>query len=227
MPYRVGVAAVRQDIQLLLRQGRRAEARRRLEGLRRLDPDDTGAIVMLAQLDLGERQADQAVARLETALGLDEDDFDVNLNMVNTLLARGRPGDVERALLHADRAIAMRPLDAQARRLKGRALARADRGDEAVVMLKEAHRRNASDPGLLALAGAIEVELGRWTDAIATLTAVLEKDPGDAHALLGLARAHVELGRTDEARAALGRIAPDAPVDRRIVEALRLRIGGG
>ncbi len=155
-----------------LRLGDRAGARRAYETIVQLDPRHADALVLLGRL-LGEdgRHAD-AIAALERAAKAAPEDAEVLASLGQ---AHEAAGDGARALLEYDRALALDAGERTARLQKGLVLARANRIDEAIAVLREGISRNPEDPDLL--------------NNLAWILADRSVDPEEAFALAQRARA--------------------------------------
>ncbi len=120
-----------------LAQGRYAQAAPLYQELHATKPGD-GAILLhwgfcLEQLS----ELDAAVARYREALGMDPDFFEAHVDLAGVLWRVQEPAG---ALVHAQRAVALKPWDAHAVRMLGTALLHLNRCEEA-----ETHLRRALD----------------------------------------------------------------------------------
>lgn len=91
-------------------------------------------------------------------------------------------GDLEDAVAHFDRALALRPEHAEAWAQKGLALARLDRHEEAAVALGEALRLRPGETELWLKRSGCLASLGRHVEALAACDEVLRRRPDDVEA---------------------------------------------
>ncbi len=122
-----------------------------------------------------------------------------------------RAGDVEAAVRMLDGAVAADPEDLGARHTRVQVLLAAERPLDAVEDARELVRRTPGEFGGLALLGRIQLELGRYGEALEVLTGAAAVRPDDPGVLYGRSVALVELGRGEEALPLLSRLVNDVP----------------
>ena len=114
-------------------------------------------------------------------------------------VALERAGDLDRALVEVDRALAMDASSAVAHATRARLLYRSGRLKEAVGPLVEAIAAEPNDALLRALLAELRLHLGQIEHALKEARAALEQDPALAHAWFIAARALRNLGDIDAA----------------------------
>ncbi len=222
------------------------KARQMFEEALALDPENATACTMLAWTYLMEarngwskspgRSMEQAVELAQKALALKD-----TLDATHSLLGRIYLGkrQYEKAIAEAERAVALNPNGADAHAHLGVTLDYVGRREEAIALLKKAIRINPIPPNwyLLSL-GQSYIFTGQYGEAIAIHKIVLQRDPDDFSALIGLAAAYSVSGREEKANAAAAevlRIKPKFSLERfaetimyknhadteRVIEALR------
>jgi len=167
----------------------------------------TRAQLLLDRLDKG--AVEQARELLERALAIDGNYAPVLAALANAYgfrsIAKPDPGDVERALHFASRAIEVDPGSADAHMWRGYALLRQNRLAEAAVAhtrASELDRANASAPYF---AGCSLLFFGQRDDALPLLQRALDLDSRSGMAWLALGVTHLCLERLDQARYAFTR----------------------
>jgi Flp pilus assembly protein TadD len=121
-------------------------------------------------------------------------------NLAAALIARG---EVEEAIAHIAKALAIRPGYAEARNNLGLALARRGRVDEALEQYRKALELQPAYAEAHNNLGVLLARRGQFEDAIAHYQHALQIDPTLAAAHYNLAEALTSRGRTDEAFAHL------------------------
>jgi adenylate cyclase len=126
--------------------------------------------------------------------------------------------DYEKGIAEAERAVALEPNSADAYTQLGINLSWAGRPEEAIPLLKKAIRLSPIPPArCLINLGACYRVLGQYEEAIAIYMKILQKQPDQVLARLGLAATLILAGREDEARtqaAELLRIDPKFSLER-------------
>jgi adenylate cyclase len=222
------------------------KARQMFEEALALDPENATACTMLAWTYLMEarngwskspgRSMEQAVELAQKALALKD-----TLDATHSLLGRIYLGkrQYEKAISEAERAVALNPNGADAHAHLGVTLDYVGRREEAIALLKKAIRINPIPPNwyLLSL-GQSYIFTGQYGEALAIQKTVLQRDPDNFSALIGLAAAYSVSGREEKAHAAAAevlRIKPKFSLERfaetimyknhadteRVIEALR------
>jgi len=115
-------------------------------------------------------------------------------------------GQFTDALLHFKEAIALDPSDSWSYAYAALALASAGQPAEALPYIEVAMRLDPYPPSLfLHYRGLIQLGLGQFAEAVASLERAAELNPGDQFAFPALAAAYAHLGRQREATAAIAR----------------------
>ena len=194
--------------QNLLGAGKVDEALEILETLRGEQPDETcGATgqhatrtceilntLTLAYVRAG--REDEAFALVQRGLSINPDFFPFHLNIADRYRHRR---ELDNALHHIERAIALNPSLGYGYEQRGRLLIGLGRYDEAMTALEMALRLAPERPATLLYLGMVEGELERWPQAIEHLRRAIRLDPGFAVGHAYLARSLGETGRIDEA----------------------------
>ena len=147
----------------------------------------------------GRRSA--SFATLERGLGLNPDFAPFHLTIAN-LLRDER--DLETALHHVDRAIALSPNSGYAHEQRGRLLFGLDRFEAAKAAFETALQFEPGKRTTFFYLGLAEFELANYAAAIAWFQRVAEIEPRFALGQVLLARSLLEVGRVEEARRAQG-----------------------
>jgi predicted Zn-dependent protease len=130
---------------------------------------------------------------------------------INTRL-RALYGDRETTLDEFEKALALRPEDADLAYGYGLILARVDRRSEAVVYLKKALAKNMLDIDILVDLGRVYFQDGRYQDALTTLQGALTSSTAiDPEGLFYLGRTQLALGQFDRAAESLETLITDYP----------------
>jgi Flp pilus assembly protein TadD len=124
----------------------------------------------------------------------------VHNNLAGALIARG---EVDEAIAHIEKALALRPDYAEARNNLGLALASRGRVDEALEQYRKSLELQPAYAEAHNNLGVLLAHRGQLEDAIAHYTRALQIDPVLAGAHYNLAEALTARGRTDEAFAHL------------------------
>lgn len=122
-------------------------------------------------------------------------------------------GDYPSMLVDAERLGALRPGWAVAHWLRGQALQRLDRSDEAEQAYDKAVDRDPADPTNWYARSLVKTSRGRYAEALADVNKVLELAPDFPYAYAGRARAYAGLGQLENALADLGRAIALRPND--------------
>ena len=187
------------------------------------DPEARGRLAMAYEMNDFE---DTALVVYRQAEALDPDNFRWSYFQATMLAGRG---DIETALVHLDRALAIDPDYAPARLWQGsilRDLGRDAQAADAFRLARQLGEAVHADTGLAQLA----LRQDRAAEALALLEGVIGEQPHpQVFRLLG--RAHQALGRTDEARIAMARGRDGKPLrweDPRLAERSRyiMSLGG-
>lgn len=177
-------------------RGDGVEADRRCQESLARDPDHADALLLLAEIRLG--QAPDAPL--------------AHLLMAHALRRAKRPGE---AVPHAETALAADPTDAERRTMLALALRESGRLDEAIA---EFRRALVDAPGRLAISlnlGAALIEVEQAGAALEIFSAVLRDAPTNAEAWLGLGNARRLTGDAPAAADAYREATACAPEDAR------------
>jgi tetratricopeptide (TPR) repeat protein len=220
MQYQVGYAADLQQALRILRQKDYARAIPLLEELRTRRQDDVTLLNNLGAAYVDIDEVTQGVRTLRDALNYAPDHFSTHLNLS---LAYQKLGLMEKAVEHADMAIAANPFLPQAHERRGLALARLKRFAEADASLDTAIGFDATRVQSLYWSGLVKIELKSWGAAVETLEAALALSPRNLNIHYALIHALMQNGDRDAADAALDAAVALNPEDPRI-DRLRQRI---
>ena len=194
--------------QNLLGAGKVDDALAILETLRAEQPDETCSATghhatrtceVLNTLALAYVRAgreDEALALVRRGLSINPDFFPFHLNIADRYRHRR---ELDSALAHIERVIALNPSLGYGYEQRGRLLIGLGRYEEAMTALETAVRLAPERPATLLYLGMVEGELGRWPQAIEHLRRAVRKDPGFAVGHAYLARSLAETGRIDDA----------------------------
>ena len=164
-----------------------------------------------------------AATWLRESLGSDDAQPQVHLDLATALM---HENDTEGALHHVRRAVALwgdvERAPPQARRVLAMTHARRREWDLALRAADIEHA--AEDSTLLAVRAAVQVELGRWDDALAAYERLSAAAPREARWWLGLATAQQALGRWDRAGESLHQAARHAR-DTAVLAAVQTQLG--
>ena len=190
------------------------KARQMFEEALALDPENATACTWLAWTYLMEarsgwskspgRSREQAVELAQKALAL-KDTLDATHSLLGRIYLDKR--QYEKAIAEAERAVALNPNGADAHAHLGVILDYVGRREEAIALLKKAIRINPIPPNwyLLSL-GQSYFFTGQYGEALAIHKTVLQRDPDDFSALIGLAAAYSVSGREEKAHAAAAEV---------------------
>jgi tetratricopeptide (TPR) repeat protein len=157
-----------------------------------------GALLRVAGRAAMELGLDDAVARLEQAAAVDENDPDGWRYLGEALAYEGRNAEAAKAF---ERALALRPGDDAALVGLGHVAFAVGRGDESIAHLRRAVEHDPANAGALrALVEALRRE-GRLEEALETATALAASRPDDVLAALDVGELSLDLGRPDAAAA--------------------------
>ncbi len=174
--------------ELLLRQGRDAEALAAFQAARNLLPDDPQLEGRTGQALLGLGRDADAPAHLRNAIDGGFRPFDVQRGWVMTLIRDGLYAEAERALADI-------PPDQRGDRdiVQGLLLVRRGSFAEAETVLQRAAALRPSDAAVLNLLAAAVFEQQRYGDAVELLRRAAELQPADATLAANLERAESAL----------------------------------
>ena len=139
---------------------------------------------------------EQAFALVQQGLSINNDFFPFHLNIADRYRHRLQ---LDNALHHIERAIALNPPLGHAHEQRGRLLIALGRYNEAIASLETALRFAPEQPTTLLYLGMVEGELKHWTTAVEHLERAIRQDPDLAVGYAYLARNLGEIGRVEEA----------------------------
>jgi len=207
------------------------KARQMFEEALALDPENATACTMLAWTYLMEvrsgwskspgRSMEQTVELAQKALALN-DTLDATHSLLGHIYLDKR--QYEKAIAEAERAVALNPNGADAHAHLGKTLNYVGRRKEAIALLKKAIRINPIPPNwYLFMLGQSYSFTGQYGEAIVMYKTVLQRNPDDLSALIGLAAVYSASGREEKARAAAAevlRIEPKFSLERSAEESM-------
>jgi tetratricopeptide (TPR) repeat protein len=200
--YRVGFAQNLKAATAQLLNGQFAAAIPALEQLSRERPDDLSLMHQLGLSYVAAGRAVDGIKLLEQALTRDPANVESHLRLASAYLNRQ---DFERALSHAERAIALDPELGRAYETRGMALWRSGRANEALGVFEQALRFDPSNVSALVWMGSILLDSGQPDRALAHFERAIRRNPMLADAFVGIALVMVQRRRFDDAEGALSR----------------------
>ena len=197
-------------------------ARQLVEEALALDPHYAGAQAFLANMYIQEVYVGTSKSRRESLDRAEElakkvissDDSHMNAHRVLSLTyVFNRQYD--KALLEAEKSVALSPSSATAVFMLGTALAHLDRFEEALPYIKKSLRLSPPNPATgiqnLVTLGNLYRLMGRYDEAIETYEKALRLQPDYLHARVGLTASYVLAGRLEEARSQAAEVIRIAP----------------
>lgn len=222
--------ARRHYAEALWQSGKHAEAFDQVRQALRLSPDDSQLLVRATEMRLAEGDNAEAGRLVERAL-----DVDPKNPRVWALRGklRERSGDVRAALGDYQRALGYRPDDREVLLGVAEAYRRLNDPQRALVGLQslaETYSPGEEPPRVLYLMGLAYSGLGRFGDAVESLSAARDRGPPSPELLYRLADAQRRAGRPDEARQTAIRtlaLDPRHAASRELLSQLAQAPGGG
>lgn len=210
MKYHPGLADGPYNLAILdIRQGKKAEARRLLEGVLRRDRNHLLALSALAKLDYAEGKVDEALAGARHILEIAPEKPDGDVLMAQLQLARKQPGAAAESIR---RALEKAPSSSLVISLY-QALVQADKEMEALAALRDWLATHDDDMRVrLVLANHFQVKK-RYPEAIEQYQRVLKTLPDNALALNNMAWLYFKTGNDQALKLAerAHKQAPDSP----------------
>jgi len=177
------------------------EARTALEPVAGQAAANAAVAVALGRLLEQEKKYAESESVLRKAAEAAPADPRVPLQLGETLLRQRRTEDADAAFRRATdlatAAVAAQPTAAQRHLVRGTALSRLRRYDEAMEALGKARELDGGSAATLYQMGATRAFQQRWAEAVDLLTQTLAKEPGTALAYYYRGLAHEKLGRKD------------------------------
>jgi len=209
----------------------RGELEAAIEAYRRAaahDPASAEIPAELAALYARQNRAADAIAAAEQALRIDETSAQAHriLGTVHAALAeaattsegrtagaipRAATGHVTRAIMHLERALALRPDQADLLLTLGRVYLADGKTDRAVELLADAWAEEPESPDTALLLSHAYETAGRHDEAVTTLEQVVELEPNFYRGLLALADAYERRERWRDAALVYGRASAQQP----------------
>lgn len=151
-----------------------------------------------------------AAATFRNALGIDPSIHIARLNLAIALLYAGDSVGAHKEALAAAQQM---PAEPRAWFVAGLAARAAGESEAAATAFERALKIDAADAATLTNLGQLDVENGRWKEAVERLTTATSAEPFNATALYSLARALIRAGRAAEGQEAMNRFLTlrDAP----------------
>jgi tetratricopeptide (TPR) repeat protein len=202
------IAAAMREAVGLHRAGRLREADKLYARVLKAAPSHFDALHLSGLCKAQNGQMGEAYRLIAAALKVNARAPEAWLNFANVLHALKRDGEALDAL---DRALALRPDDANALENRGSALLTLGRPPEALASFDGALARDARRPGALIGRGSARAALGQLNEALADFDAALMLAPGHPSALYNRGNALFALGRYAPALAAFDAAHKAAP----------------
>ncbi|MFN8062920.1 MAG: tetratricopeptide repeat protein [Vicinamibacterales bacterium] len=223
---RQGYAAQLKDATSRILAGQFETAIPILERLRSQRPTDTSLLNQLGLSYLAAGRGDEGLQLLQQSVELDGENVETHLRLSSVLLEKG---DVEKSLLHANRAVALSPQLSRAHEARGLALWRQGNRDSAVASMTGAIRYDPRNLQARVWLGYLLMERNDWANAAGQFEFAARRNPVMTQAFVGLGLARLNAGQLDAAESALARAATLDPRSRQVAEAramLEQRRGG-
>ena len=205
------IAQTMQDAVGLHRQGRLREAEKLYARVLKLVPAHFDALHLSGLCKAQSGKMGEAHRLMAAALKANANAPDAWMNFANVLHALKRDGEALDAL---DKALALRPGDAETLSKRGDALLALDRPQEALAAFDQALARNPRHHDGLLGRGVARATLDKTCEALEDFDAALAIAPGHPGALYNRGNVLLQLGRYREALAAFDAalaVAPDHP----------------
>lgn len=206
------------DVSQKLDSFRTKEARDAAKPLEAAAATDPAAAFAMGRLLDQEKKYPDAAQALQKAAELAPSDPAPLVALGETLLRAGKGSEADAAFQKAAdtaaAAVAADPKSAAAWRAQGMAQRRLKKLDEAAASLEKARELDGGSVETLLALGMVRSVQQRWSDAVAVLTATVEKSSGTALAYYYRALAYDKLGKKDLMLLDFDRLvklAPDTP----------------
>lgn len=186
---------------------------------------------------LGQTELNRAVDLLEDAVSIEADYAPAHASLASAYafrsIATPNPDDLQSAKAHADRAIALDPLNAAAHKWKGYALLRQGLSEQAIPSLLKAVELNPGDAHAHTALGCCSLFYGSRPEALPHLQRAIDHEPligwgwfalASAHlALLNLREAHYTFTRCLALEGSPQAVSPTVGVAAYLAETLRIQ----
>lgn len=202
-----------------LEDGQSEDALAILEPLAEAYPGRPDVLNNLAIAYASAGRVERAVERLQAACDADDSQA---MNWATLAVAHLELGDTQAALACVDRSLALEPASSRAHYVRGSALLRAQRFEEARGALERAHALDRKDPNVRLALGEACWRLGELGAAEEHLRQAAARLPRSVPAQLLLARVLVTLDRLEEARGCVEQARSLSPEDREVLGVERL-----
>ncbi|MEO8678109.1 MAG: tetratricopeptide repeat protein [Vicinamibacterales bacterium] len=219
--YRRGFPAMLKEATQLGLERRFDAAITLLKKLVDLRPDDQPLRVYYGGMYAAAGRVAEAAAILDPILAADPSQFDATMHLANGYLLAG---DLDRSALYATRALALRPSNADAAKLRGMVNWQQGRLREAEEFLNAAAEADPRDPMPHLWSGMILGQQSRYLEARRRFELALSKNPLLGDALIGIADTFAATGAFAAAETALERAEQAEPGNPKLAAA-RQRIG--
>jgi superkiller protein 3 len=183
----------------------RGESREALEILESLIEQQPNNKVVLHDLSIAYSRVgdeDKAFRALREGLVKHPDEYAFHYSIADHYAGRG---NLDKALVHADRAVDLKPTLAAPHTRRGLLLIEQRKIEEALSAFESALRYEADDPQIFLYAGQMAATLKRWPQAIQRFEDSVRVDPSFTLGHVNLAGGFAYTNRFEEARAALER----------------------
>ena len=192
----------------LHQQGRLREAEKLYGRVLKVAPDNFDALHLAGLIKAQSGQMGEAYRLMAAAVTINGQAPDAWTNLANVLHALKRDGE---ALDCLDKALALKPGDAEILRLRGNALLSLQRAEEALASFDAALARAPRHGETLLNRGTALAALGRHEQALADFDAALQQAPQHPQVLYNRGTALLAVNRSSEALAAFDRALAVAP----------------
>ena len=209
--YTTGLASLRESAVDLIKAGRPAEAAKILIRIVSDHPTDVDAAINLGIAYLNMGRLEEAEAVLLEAEQLDENRFEVYINLAACCRRLQRPTD---ALRYVNRAIELSPTAAQAHLTRGMIFLQIRNNESALTALKTAQSFDAGNPKIVQELANACVRLDRLPEALAYYQTLARLLPNRWEPYLGIAKTYYGLDMLEESASAVTEglgLAPNEP----------------
>ncbi|PIE39400.1 MAG: PEP-CTERM system TPR-repeat protein PrsT [Gammaproteobacteria bacterium] len=182
---------------LLLNRGKPAETEKLMKRLLERNPNDVGALNLMANALVAQQRTDEALDYLNRVVEIDPSSEVAQVRLSAGLATAGKTNE---AIAQAEAAIEMNPQFALADMIKVLAQIRAGNLDEALAGAEEFRRKKPVEAGPQLLLGRVYLARGERKKAIEAYNKAAQLEPGSPAANNALAAMAVQEGDYDKAR---------------------------